>query len=101
MLKENFFKLGQLISVYGDILSKKQYCYLKYYYNDNYTIDEIGEHEGVSRQSVYDVMVRGLKKLEGLEEKLRVVKMRNILENLKKKDKKIKEFINKRLQDAE
>ncbi len=79
MLKKDHFVVGPLIDVYGELLSSKQRNYLIRYYEDNYTLEEIGEVEGKTRQCVYDVIMRGIRKMEKFEDKLQVLEMRKII----------------------
>ncbi|MCD6578287.1 hypothetical protein J7L48_02290 [bacterium] len=99
MLNKDFFRMGKLISVYGKMLSKKQLIYLQYYYEENYSIDEIGEMGNITRQAVYDVLKRSILKLEKYEEEFALIEIRELLEDLKK-DKKYKERVGRILKDA-
>ncbi len=86
MKNKDFFRAGQLLEVYGALLSRKQRTYLAMYYVDNCTLEEIGEKCSVSRQCVYDVINRGLVRLEKIESELGVSKMRGMLDFMKKEN---------------
>ena len=43
-----------LLDFYGDMLTEKQRDFLGYYYNDDLSLSEIAENEGITRQGVRD-----------------------------------------------
>lgn len=59
-----------LLAFYGELLAKKQQTYLRYYYEDDFSIIEIAEEETVSRQAVSDNLKKGVDVLEHYEEVL-------------------------------
>lgn len=58
---------------YGKILTQKQLSFLEYYYEDDLTLAEIAENEGITRQGVRDAIKRAESQLFECEEKLRFV----------------------------
>ena len=58
---------------YGEFLTEKQKRMITLYYNDDYSLAEIAEELGISRQGVLDGLKRAQKKLHDMEEKLHLV----------------------------
>ena len=50
--------ISLLNDYYGELLTDKQRQYIDLYYNDDLSLGEIGENEGISRQGVRDILVR-------------------------------------------
>ncbi len=63
-------KYGVLLDFYGDLLTKKQQQALDLYYNEDYSLLEIGEHLNISRQGVFECIKKGNEHLEHYEEVL-------------------------------
>lgn len=63
-------RVNALFAFYQPLLTKKQNEYLELYYVDDYSLGEIAEEFGVSRQAVYDNIKRTEKILNGYETKL-------------------------------
>ena len=61
-----------LLMIYGNLLTEKQRALATLYYEEDYSLSEIAQQEGVSRQSVYDALQRVEKQLRSWEEKLGV-----------------------------
>lgn len=66
-------RMAILFDFYGDLLTERQKDYFSLYYNDNLTLSEIAENEGISRQAVRDVIMRCEHILENTEEKTGLV----------------------------
>lgn len=64
-------KYGLYLDFYGAFLTENQRSTLLSYYNDDLSLSEIAEEQGVTRQGVMDVIRRGERKLDELEKKLR------------------------------
>ena len=47
-----------LIDCYGDLLTEKQRSLIEYYYNDDLSLSEIAENEGITRKGVRDEIKR-------------------------------------------
>ena len=79
-------RMNTLFEFYATLLTDKQMNYIELYYADNYSLAEIAEEFGVSRQAVYDNIKRTEKVLEGYEEKLHLfsnyVVRNQLLDNL-------------------
>lgn len=71
--------IGKLNDTYGFLLTGRQREIVDAYYNYDFSLREIAENQGVTRQAVLD----GLKKAEGelllLEKKLRLFRLNALL----------------------
>lgn len=61
--------VSALLDVYGSFLSEKQKALTEYYYNEDLSLSEIAENEGITRQGVNDLIKRAVSQLKGWEEK--------------------------------
>lgn len=61
-----------LLDFYGGMLTEKQRDAIDLYYNQDLSLSEIAEHEGITRQGVRDSIKRGEAILFELEDKLKV-----------------------------
>ena len=59
-----------LLDYYGSLLTERQHDLLELYYNEDYSLSEISENTGISRQGVRDAIKRGEAELDRLEEAL-------------------------------
>ncbi len=59
-----------LLDFYGEILTPKQRDMVEYYYNDDLSLAEIAENEGITRQGVRDSIKRAEAQMLEMEEKL-------------------------------
>ncbi|WP_413627281.1 putative DNA-binding protein [Fructilactobacillus vespulae] len=66
--------INSLYDFYGSLLTKKQADYISQYYADDFSLGEISENFGVSRQAVYDNIRRTEKTLENYEKKMNLYK---------------------------
>ena len=62
--------LMSLYDYYQELLTEKQRTYFENYYFEDYSLQEISENMGVSRNAVHDQLKRTAKKLFDLEAKL-------------------------------
>ena len=62
-----------LLDVYGRFLSDKQRNLAEHYYNEDLSLSEIAENEGITRQGVSDFVKRGEAQLTEFEEKLGLI----------------------------
>ena len=83
-MAENYY-VSELLDRYGSILSEKQQRILDGYYNNDLSLSEIAENEGITRQGVRDFVKRSELQLYEFEEKL----------NLCRKSKELKVIIEK------
>ena len=70
----NILELTLLYDFYGELLTKKQKTLFELYYLNDFSLNEIAEDAGVSRQAVSDLLIRVKKKLYIYEKKLGLVK---------------------------
>ena len=71
---EEKVKISMLCQLYGKLLTKKQYEFIDDYYNNDLSLSEIAENNGITRQAVRDIIKKGEKKLFEYEEKLMFMK---------------------------
>ena len=63
-----------LLDFYGDMLTANQRNYLGYYYNDDLSLSEIAQNEGITRQGVRDAIKRAENQLFEMEARLGLAK---------------------------
>ena len=66
-------QVSVLLDYYGALLSEKQQTLVELYYNQDFSLSEIAESEGITRQGASDGIKRAESYLRELEEKLGVV----------------------------
>lgn len=59
-----------LTDYYGEMLTENQRKFIDYYYNDDLSLSEIAENEGITRQGVRDAIKRAETQLFDMEKKL-------------------------------
>lgn len=67
---EKKIRYGNLFVFYGKLLTEKKHEMLSQYYLNDYSLAEIAENDGVSRQAVYDAVRTSNRALDQFEEKL-------------------------------
>jgi len=68
------YEIAVLIDFYGEMLTAKQRDFLEYYYNDDLSLSEIAENEGITRQGVRDAIKRAETQLQDMESRLGMAK---------------------------
>ncbi len=63
-------EISLLLDFYGDMLTEKQRSVIEYYYNDDLSLSEIADNEGITRQGVRDSIKRAEVQLLDMEERL-------------------------------
>ena len=67
-------EISMLYDFYGQLLTAKQQELLKLYHEDNYSLSEIAEEFGISRQGVHDAVKKAEKVLHEYENKLGLIR---------------------------
>lgn len=84
---EKNLNISVLLDYYGELLTKTQFNCTDLYYNCDYSLSEISEHEGITRQGVRDSIKHAEELLLKYEEKLQLhkkqVKINEMLEKIK------------------
>ena len=68
------YEMAVLIDFYGEMLTEKQRNFLEYYYNDDLSLSEIAENEGITRQGVRDAIKRAESQMLEMESHLGMAK---------------------------
>lgn len=88
-------KISFLLDFYGDMLTEKQHSMVDYYYNEDLSLAEIAENEGITRQGVRDAIKRAEALLLDMEERLslaaRFCSMRDQLDTVRECAKSLRE----------
>lgn len=84
---EKNLNISVLLDYYGCLLTDTQFNCTDLYYNEDYSLSEISEHEGITRQGVRDSIKHAEELLLKYEEKLQLhkkqVKINAMLETIK------------------
>jgi len=67
-------EISILLDFYGEMLTEKQRDFLDLYYNEDLSLSEIAENEGITRQGVRDAIKRAEAQLTTMESKLQLAK---------------------------
>lgn len=78
---EKNIELGLLLAFYGALLTEKQQSMLSQHVDEDFSLREIAEQEGISRQGVHDVLRRAEAQLLDLEEKFGLLRRRSEMQN--------------------
>ena len=70
---EKSVETGNLCAFYGGLLTSRQLEALRLHYEEDYTLGEIAEQLGVSRQNVHELITRSIQKLQRYEDALGLV----------------------------
>ena len=82
---EDKIKFNKLFDIYGELLTVKQREYYEYYYLKDYSLSEISEFLEVSRNAVHVQLKNVVKHLENYEDKLMVLKKKDLAAKIIKK----------------
>ena len=70
---EKSVEIGTLCAFYGGLLTGRQLEALRLHYEEDYTLGEIAEQMGVTRQNVHELITRSAQKLRRYEDALGLV----------------------------
>ncbi len=73
--KENL-RNRELVNIYSSLLTKTQQEILEDYFCYDLSLGEIASNRDVSRSAVEDAIKKGMKKIEGFEQELRIYEKR-------------------------
>ena len=71
---EKNMKISYLLDFYGDVLDERVRAVMDAYYDDDLSLSEIAENEGITRQGVRDAIKRAETQLQEMENRLGVAK---------------------------
>ncbi len=76
---QNRLEVSLLLDLYRNLLTAKQRNIMEMYYDENFSLAEIADINGSSRQAIFDLIKRSEQQLSKYEEKLRIMeKMRSL-----------------------
>ena len=100
MSVEENVRLGNLIDIYGDLLSEKQKLAITRYVNADMSLAEIAQDENITRAGVLDAIQKAKQKLYFYEDKLKLYEIKQELVAILQSDEKsIKEKIKQLLEE--
>lgn len=99
---KKIIEINLLYDFYGQLLTEKQREVMHLYYEDDYSLGEIAENTGISRQAVYDTVKKSEKILREYEKKLQLVeKFKEKEQENRRVDELLDEIIEKHHKDNE
>ena len=69
-MAKDLVNMSLLFDLYGGVLTDKQKDFFRYYYEDDLSLAEIAENEGITRQGVRDAIARAEETLRDMEHRL-------------------------------
>lgn len=72
-------RIGILMDLYENLLTERQRNILNYYYNEDYSLLEISEITGVTRQAAHDTIKKSLRQLEKFDSALGLTKQYELM----------------------
>ena len=89
-------EISLLFDFYGDMLTEKQRDVVELYYNDDLSLSEIAENEGITRQGVRDSIKRAEAQLLEMEDRLGLARrfhdIRDALESIRQAAREIQDL---------
>ena len=69
-MAKDLVNMSLLFDLYGGVLTQKQRDFFQYYYEEDLSLAEIAQNEGITRQGVHDAISRAEETLREMEAKL-------------------------------
>ena len=79
-MKTEAWELSLLFDCYSTVLTEKQRTCFELYYNQDFSLSEIAQQTGVSRQGVHDTLVRTESALRTMEAQLGCLRRQKALQ---------------------
>ena len=100
---EEKLKFSILLEIYGNFLTEKQNEYMEYYYNQDLSLSEIADNDGITRQAVNEIIKKSKNKLEECESRIHIMeKQQQIAKKIEQIKAEIEEpKIKKQLQEIQ
>ena len=73
-MKNQTYRMTMLYDFYGELLTDRQKEFFDLYYNEDLSLGEIAENNGISRQGVRDVIVRAEATMLEFEDKTGLIR---------------------------
>jgi len=73
-VKNQTYRMTMLFDFYGELLTERQKEFFDLYYNEDLSLSEIAENNGISRQGVRDVIVRAEAAMQEIEDKTGLIR---------------------------
>ena len=73
MFEKDVKEISLLLDFYGELLSERKQSVLALYYNEDFSLAEIADEIGISRQGARDLIKKAEEELRHFEEKLGLV----------------------------
>lgn len=73
-MKNQTYRMTMLFDFYGELLTERQKEFFDLYYNEDLSLSEIAENNGISRQGVRDVIVRAEGIMQEIEDKTGLIR---------------------------
>jgi predicted DNA-binding protein YlxM (UPF0122 family) len=80
-MHEKNLNIGYLLDFYGELLSDRKRSVMEMYYNEDFSLSEIADEIGISRQGVRDIIKKSEEELFFFEEKLGLSKKLKLIED--------------------
>ena len=73
-MKNQTYRMTMLFDFYGELLTERQKEFFDLYYNEDLSLAEIAENNGITRQGVRDVIVRAEGVMQEIEDKTGLIR---------------------------
>ena len=73
-MKNQAYRMSMLYDFYGELLTPRQREFFDLYYNEDLSLAEIAENNGITRQGVRDVIVRAENTMQEVEDKTGIIR---------------------------